>query len=86
MENINNLRQKIDQIDADIINLLGKRFEIVKEVWEIKKSNNMPALQPARWQEVLSSRISLWEEVWLKKDMIETIWNEIHDYALDIES
>ncbi|MFZ5341767.1 MAG: hypothetical protein ACOZBL_04435 [Patescibacteria group bacterium] len=29
---------------------------MVKEIWEIKKINNMSALQPARWQEVLETR------------------------------
>lgn len=86
MEQINELRKQIDQVDEQIINLLWKRFEIVKEIWEIKKINNMSALQPARWQEVLETRKQIWKKFWLKEPMIETIWNEIHDYALDIEN
>ena len=78
-------RKQIDFLDSWIIDLLVKRFEVVKLVWEYKKENNLPPLQPERWKQVLESKIKLWEEKWLSKEFIENIWNEIHKYALSLE-
>ncbi len=78
-------RKEIDKIDAEIIDLLAKRFEVVKLVWIYKKENNMPPLQPWRWQEVLNSKKELAFEKWINPEFVENIWNEIHKYALKLE-
>ncbi len=85
MPQLQNYRESIDQIDAQIIELLAKRFEVVKKVWEYKKKNNLPPFQPERWQQVLSSKKELAKQYWINPDFIEKIWNEIHDYALYLE-
>lgn len=85
MPQLKKYRDIIDEIDSQIINLLAQRFEIVKKVWEYKKQNDLPPLQPERWQQVLSSKKQLAKQYWINPDFVEKIWNEIHDYALDIE-
>jgi len=47
------LRQEINQIDEDLINLLGERMGISRKIGAYKKENNMTILQPKRWQEIL---------------------------------
>ena len=78
-------RKQIDEIDAQIIDLLTKRFEIVKKVGEYKKERNIPPLQPERWQQVLQTRKNLAKEKWLNPELIEKIWNLIHEEALKLE-
>jgi chorismate mutase len=39
-----------------------------------------------RWQEVLEKVISDWEKLWLSKDFVVNIWQEIHKEALKIEN
>lgn len=85
MEELQKYRENIDSIDFEIIKLLAKRFDYVEKVWDYKKKNNMPPLQATRWQEVLDSRKSQAKNLWISPDFIEKIWNEIHDYALDLE-
>lgn len=85
MPQLQNFRNQIDQIDAELIELLAQRFEVVKKVWEYKKLNNLPPLQPGRWQEVLNSKKKLAEEKGISPVFIENIWNEIHEYALTLE-
>lgn len=85
MPQLQNYRNQIDQIDAKLIELLAERFEVVKKVWEYKKLNNLPPLQPGRWQEVLNSKKKIAWEKWISPEFIETIWNEIHEYALTLE-
>lgn len=85
MSELQNYRNKIDQIDREILSLLAQRFAIVKKVWEYKKLHELPPLQPGRWQEVLDSRKAFAWELWMSPDFVETIWNQIHEYALEIE-
>lgn len=85
MEQLQIYRQEIDKIDLEIINLLAKRFDVVKQVWEFKKIHNLPPLQPSRWLEVLNSRKNLWENLWINPNFIENVWEEIHKEALSLE-
>lgn len=82
---LDDLRKKLDQIDSELIVLLKERFDTVKQVGEYKKIHNMQSLQPVRWEKVLQSRTQLWEKHGISKELIEDIWNRIHDYALELE-
>ena len=50
---INNLREQIDQIDADLVRLFTQRMNISAEIAAYKKENNLPVYVPAREREVL---------------------------------
>ena len=88
MENkelLENFREQIDTLDAELLYLLSRRFTIVNEIWKFKKTNGIQPLQNDRWNKVLLEKIEIWEELWLKKEFIEDIWNRIHKEALKIE-
>lgn len=78
-------RKEIDSLDNEIIELLSKRFKVVKKVWEYKKDNSIVPLQPWRWNEVLLSKKKHADKVWIDSKFIEKIWNLIHEHALDLE-
>ena len=46
-------RQRIDNIDAQIVKLLNERAQVVRDVGEIKKRFHAPASAPGREEEVL---------------------------------
>lgn len=52
-------RAKINQIDRSIIELLDRRFEVVRTIAEIKTWLGMPVFQAGREQEVLERVSSL---------------------------
>ncbi len=79
------LRLELDKIDEEIIKKLKERFDIVKQIWEYKKQNNIKALQPERWKKVLNSRKNIAKKYNISEKFIEKIWNEIHKEALEIE-
>lgn len=85
MDELKHFRNQIDEIDNQLINLLFQRFQIVKQIWEFKKQNNIPPLQPWRRKEVLKNIKTQWTKLGLDEIFIETIWNHIHDYALNLE-
>lgn len=86
MDKINDLRQKIDILDEEIVKLLSQRFSVVREIWNIKKSEKIPALQQGRWDEVVTRIKTLAIEHNIPPGTIEKIWNQIHETALDLES
>ena len=48
------LREQIDEIDNQIIELFRKRMEIVGDVAEYKKNNNMPVFHRGREREIIN--------------------------------
>ena len=51
---LNALRDQINDIDEKILQLIEKRFAIVKEVGKVKQAANLPIKDEAREQAVLS--------------------------------
>lgn len=79
------MRLEIDSLDSEIISLLSKRFKIVKKVANYKKTYSLEAHQPRRWTEVLIKRKEEATIYDLNPEMIEQIWNIIHENALKTE-
>ncbi len=52
---INELRQQIDQIDEQLVDLFVKRMGISADIAQYKKKNNMPIFVPAREREKLQN-------------------------------
>ena len=84
-ELLKNYREQIDTLDKELLYLLSRRFEIVKQVWITKKENNIQILQSDRWNNLLTENIEVWKELWLTKEVVEDIWNRIHTESLEIE-
>ena len=53
MNDLNNFRSRIDEIDDKIVRLLLERFAVVKNVAEYKKEHSLNVLQKDREAEVL---------------------------------
>jgi chorismate mutase len=83
---LNQLRDQIDQVDQQIISLLAKRMEVVDQVGKLKKQYQVKPLDASRWQQVVDARRQWAEDNQLNPDLIEKIWDLIHDQALEIEA
>lgn len=55
MEKLECLRNKIDKIDKKLLNLMIKRFDLIDQVADVKKKNNLPVFVPGREDEILES-------------------------------
>ncbi|MEL7222399.1 MAG: bifunctional 3-deoxy-7-phosphoheptulonate synthase/chorismate mutase type II, partial [Bacteroidota bacterium] len=51
LANIDDLRQQIDNIDNDLIQMIGQRMKVAEQIGEYKKRNNIAILQTNRWNE-----------------------------------
>lgn len=78
-ELLQQFRDQVKTIDLEIIYLLSRRFENVKQIWELKKVLNMEVHQENRWQELLADILEEADERMLNKDFVTHIWNFIHE-------
>jgi len=76
---LNWLRNQIDQLDADLIAILLRRFEMTRNVGRIKAKLGMSSVDEARLAEVVGRWKSLGLEVDLGAKMIESIITTIHN-------
>jgi chorismate mutase len=65
--------------------LFLERFELVKLIWIIKKENNIPLLQPDRFNSLLENLKGYAKNTWISSKFIENIWNVIHEESINIE-
>lgn len=84
-ELLEQFRDQIKTIDLEIIYLLSRRFENVKQIWLLKKELNLEIHQENRWNDLLWD--VLWEsrERMLDDDFIVNIWNLIHEESKKIQ-
>jgi len=77
------LRQTINVLDSELIDILSKRMEISDKIGEYKKDNKVKILQTTRWNKVLTRGIKEGEEKGLSKDFIAKILSNIHIESID---
>ncbi|HEY9194964.1 MAG TPA: chorismate mutase [Mucilaginibacter sp.] len=78
-------RDKIDSLDKKLIELLGLREQVVKDIGIYKAKNNIPSLQPDRFKQVLEKNIAAGKEVGLSETFVSELMNAIHKESLRIE-
>ncbi len=72
------LRQQIDQIDEEILLLLGQRMKVADEIGLFKKKNNITIFQAARWNEILERALSRGPALRLQEEFIRNYFDAIH--------
>ena len=80
------LRRKIDSIDSEIMEHLAARTRLVEKIGEYKKANNITVFQVDRWLKVFQTRPEWAEKQNLSKDFIANIYKLIHDEAIRIQT
>ncbi len=81
MAKIEHLRQIMDGVDAEIVDLLVKRKNLGEELGNIKIENNMPVYQPERWREIVETR-TCWSNAEFDEDFIRKVFELIHEDSI----
>ncbi|MCJ7804330.1 chorismate mutase [Patescibacteria group bacterium] len=85
-ELLKNWRKQINKLDGELLNILAKRINIVREIGKHKKTYGIPSLDEKRWQEVLQSKLSKARSLNIPEKFIEKLYNLIHEHSLEIEN
>lgn len=76
-------RQEINQLDNDIINILGARMEIARKIGHYKKDNEITILQSSRWKNILEKVGRQASDNQLSEDFISAVFKAIHVESID---
>ncbi|NND64232.1 MAG: bifunctional 3-deoxy-7-phosphoheptulonate synthase/chorismate mutase type II [Flavobacteriaceae bacterium] len=76
-------RTKIDVIDHQLIEMLGKRMKISDDIGRLKKANNVAVLQTKRWNEILGKMILQGEDQNLSEEFILKVFKAIHQESIN---
>jgi len=78
-------RARIDSLDAQIVALLGKRFDVIHEVAVFKAQHGIHPIQPARIEEVVQHARAQAEKSGVDPNLIEKLYRIIIQNACDEE-
>ncbi len=81
---LSSAREKINNIDKEIVQLLEKRFDIVMEIGQYKKKGNLPVYDEEREKAVIKSCISYLENKHYSK-AIEEVYTQIMTSSRGLE-
>ena len=80
---LDSFRQKIDNSDQLLLEILGKRMDVAEKIGLLKKSNNVAVLQNKRWNEILGKMIIDGESHGLSEEFILKIFKAIHQESIN---
>ena len=75
---LDKLRQTINVLDSELIDLLSKRMETSDKIGSYKKDNGVKILQTNRWDEILRMSTNEAQGKGLNKEFIERVLTNIH--------
>ncbi len=80
---LDELRERIDQIDDELLHLLHNRMSVAREIGAYKKQHNITILQKKRWAQILGRYLDQAEDRKLSKEFMENYLAAIHDESID---
>jgi chorismate mutase len=72
------LRQQINHLDDELMQILSQRMKISEKIGEYKKNNNITILQTNRWNEILQRAVQKGESLGLSKEFITKYFDAMH--------
>ena len=72
------LRQQINHLDDELIQILSQRMKVAELIGEYKRDNNITILQTARWNEILERAYQNGEKLGLTREFIVKYVDAVH--------
>jgi chorismate mutase len=72
------LREQINQVDDELMTLLGQRMKLSDKIGQYKKDNDITILQTNRWNEILERAFQKGEALGLTKEFITKYFDAVH--------
>jgi chorismate mutase len=82
-QDLEDLRNQIDHLDEEILQLLVTRMKIVDQIKGIKDKKGMAFYQVDRWRELVAQRKKWGEALNLEDKFVEGIFSHIHKASLE---
>ncbi len=72
------LRQQINHLDDEMMQILSQRMKIAEQIGQYKKENNITILQISRWNEIIERASAKGEKIGLSREFITKYLDAIH--------
>jgi len=72
------LRQQINHLDDELMQILGQRMKISEKIGEYKKNNSITILQTNRWNSILERAFQKGDKLGLSKEFIVKYFDAVH--------
>jgi len=76
------LREQIDSVDNQMLELLAKRMDIIEKIGNYKKKNDIAVFQLRRWEKIISTRKDFGNSLGLNIEFIKKILQIIHKESI----
>lgn len=76
--NLEKLRQQINQLDDELMQILSQRMKVAEKIGLYKKENNITILQTNRWNEILEKATTKGDKIGLSKEFITRYFDAVH--------
>lgn len=80
------LREQIDSVDSQMIELLAKRMQIVREIGKYKSENNITILQLRRWEQIIKRVTDLGKKLGLSEAFVKKLLENIHNESIQLQT
>jgi chorismate mutase len=80
------LRNRIDAMDTELLETLSSRMEIVRQIGQYKKDNNVTAFQVGRFSELMDKRVKLGERLNLDPNFVLQLFQHIHEDSVRMQT
>jgi len=72
------MRQQINQLDDELMQLLSQRMKVADKIGNYKKENNITILQTNRWNAILERAFIKGEQLGLSREFITRYFDAVH--------
>jgi len=83
LDSLESLRGQIDEIDDEILALLGSRMKLADGIGAFKKKANISILQTSRWNEILEKGVEKGAKKGLSAELVLGIFKAIHQESIN---
>lgn len=81
-ENLATLRQQIDRINEELLELLARRMSVTCQIGQYKKEHDMPVVQQTRYNDLMERLVKNGEELGLSEEFVRNILAAIHEESV----
>lgn len=75
---LDKLREQINQLDDELMQLLSQRMKIADQIGNYKKNNNVTILQTNRWNEILERAYQKSDKLGISREFITRYMDAVH--------
>ncbi|HLQ99741.1 MAG TPA: chorismate mutase [Sphingobacterium sp.] len=81
-DKLSGLRSEIDRLDDTLIQQIAERMNIVEQIGNFKRDNDVTILQMSRWDEIVDKRLQLAKALNLSESFMKKYLDLIHEESI----